>query len=167
MLLTKIKMMIVALLTVTAVAAGAILGARQEFADEPAAAANAKSQKTDEGLLGTWTIVSAERGGQKLPGLLVSEGAWTFAAGDKMTARMHSGAKEFAGTYALDPAKKLREITTTIDNKTQPGIYKLAGDTLTICMGDEITKAGNARPTACSSRGDPKFCRLVFVREHA
>jgi RNA polymerase sigma factor (sigma-70 family) len=122
-----------------------------------------KREKDEKAIAGTWAIVSAERGGQKVPEEAFKGGKWTFAADGKVTARFRPD-KDLGGTYKLDPAKKPKEITiTTDDGKTQPSIYKLDGDTLTICMGD--SDVAKERPTEFATKEGTKVILFVLKRE--
>jgi RNA polymerase sigma-70 factor (ECF subfamily) len=160
MFLSKLKTVAAVALAV-AVAAGTALCVRQALADKPPAAGKGADQKDEEKILGTWALVSAEAGGKKVPEEKVKEARLVFAAGGKWTGKFPKGDQE--GTYKLDPARKPKEITFTgQEGKTQPGVYKLDGDTLTICINEE----GNERPTEFASKEGTKLTLIVFKREN-
>jgi RNA polymerase sigma factor (sigma-70 family) len=133
MLLSKLKVVAAVVLAVSVAAAVVVVGARQALADKPAAAKKEKDQKDEEKILGAWTVESAEEGGQKAPEGAFALAKFVFAAEGKITVTQPDGA-ETEGTYKLDPAKKPKEFTYTNHNGlTATGIYKLEGDTLTVC----------------------------------
>jgi uncharacterized protein (TIGR03067 family) len=162
MLLSQLKVVGALALALTVAAAGTVVWVRQALADEPAAAVKEEAPKDGEKIVGTWAYVSVEVGGQKVPEEEVKEARMLFTAEGKFTADKGKG-KKMAGTYKLDPAKKPKEITTTTDgDKTHLGIYKLDGDTLTICMPEG---EGAERPTEFATREGTKVVLAVLKRE--
>jgi uncharacterized protein (TIGR03067 family) len=105
---------------VFAAAAVVILGAAQPPKDDPAKADLAKLQ-------GEWAVKSIEIAGMplpgELPGKLVIEGAKFGGLGSDMT-------------IVLDPTKTPKEIDLVRGASGQKwmGLYKLDGDTLTLCL---------------------------------
>jgi uncharacterized protein (TIGR03067 family) len=89
-----------------------------------------------EKLVGTWTVVSAEANGQKIPAEALKDFQFIFTA-DSLT-RKKGGKAESGAGYKLDPSKspKWLDMTGTTDGKEQsiPALYKLDGDTLTLCF---------------------------------
>jgi uncharacterized protein (TIGR03067 family) len=92
---------------------------------------------------GTYIVVGMERRGEKMPDKELNEepeAERTFKfEGDKVL--MPGGAKDINVTFKTDGSKNPKEITFTETEKsgkteTQYGIYKLEGDTLTICLVD-------------------------------
>jgi RNA polymerase sigma factor (sigma-70 family) len=160
MLLSRLKVVAAVVLAVTAAVVGTVVGARQTPADKPAAARE-DAVKDQEKILGTWAYVSVEAKGEKVPEE-VKGAKLIFAAEGKFTAMNSKGEKK-GGTWKLDPARKPKEITTTNDKgKTHRGIYKLDGDTLTICMHQED---GADRPTEFATRKDTKVVLVVLERQ--
>jgi RNA polymerase sigma factor (sigma-70 family) len=158
MFLSKLKVVAAVALAV-AVAAGTVLWARQALADKPAAAGKGAAPKDEENILGTWVLVSSEEGGQRAPEELIKEARVTFAADGKMTVKQ--GEKEQEFTYQLDPAKKPKEFNGTNDKgRTVLGIYKLDGDTLTVCFD-----RGGDRPTEFASPAGTTVVLEVLKRE--
>jgi RNA polymerase sigma factor (sigma-70 family) len=159
MFLSKLKVVAAVVLAVTVAAAGTVLCARQALADKPAAAGKDQAPKDEEKILGTWAVVSHEEGGQRAPEEAIKEAKVIFAADGKMTGKQ--GGKEQEFTYKLDPARKPKEFDGTNDKgRTVLGIYKLDGDTLTICFN----RLGD-RPTAFASKEGTTAVLQVLKRE--
>jgi RNA polymerase sigma factor (sigma-70 family) len=156
MFLRKLKVVAAVLLGVTV--AGTIVCARRMPADKPAAAGKDEAPKDGQKILGTWAVASCEVEGQKVPEERFKETRVTFAPEGKWTRK---GDKEEEGTYKLDPAKNPKEITFTTDERgTELGIYKLDGDTLTICLEAN----GNDRPTEFATKEGSMVNLIVFKR---
>jgi RNA polymerase sigma factor (sigma-70 family) len=161
MLLSKLKVVAAVALTLTVVATGTVVWVRQAPADEPPAAAKGEAPKDGEKIVGTWAYASVEVGGRKVPEEDLKEARMVFDAEGKFTANPKG--HEMAGTYELDPTKKPREITTKNgEGRTHLGIYKLDGDSLTICMSEE---AGAERPTEFATKEGSKVVLVVLKRE--
>jgi RNA polymerase sigma factor (sigma-70 family) len=161
MLLSKLKVMAAVLVAVTAAAAGTVVWARQTQAEKPAVAVKEEAPKDEEKIVGTWAYASVETGGQKVSEEQVKEARMVFTAEGKFSATRGRGMK--GGTYKLDSAKKPKELTTTNeDGKNHFGIYKLDGDTLTICMHEED---GAERPTEFATKEGTKLILVVLKRE--
>jgi len=162
MLLNKLKVAGVVLLAVTAAVVGAVVCVRLVLADKPAVANKDKAPKDEEKILGTWALVSYEEGGQKAPEERIKDGKVIFAADGKLTAKLGEREQEF--TYQLDPAKKPKEFSITDDkDRTALGIYKLDGDTLTVCFARPVP--GADRPTEFASKEDTPIVLEVYKRE--
>jgi uncharacterized protein (TIGR03067 family) len=116
-----------------------------------AAPAKKDSDAKEATIVGEWAGEKAVAGGQEKP---VPEGGITFVftADGKLTVKEGSREKPDAGSYKLDPKKDPPEIDIIppADKKDPPvaGIYKLDGDTLTLCFGRD--KEGG-RPTKFES----------------
>jgi RNA polymerase sigma-70 factor (ECF subfamily) len=161
MLLSKVKIVATVLLVVTAAVVGTVVCARPAPAEKPEVAKE-DAVKDEDQILGTWAYVSVEEKGEKVPEEGVKEAKLVFAANGNFTAIRGKGQK-MEGTYKLDPPKRPKEITTTTDKgKKHLGIYKLDGDTLTICMQQED---GADRPIEFATKKDTKVVLVVLKRE--
>jgi RNA polymerase sigma factor (sigma-70 family) len=161
MFLSKVKIVAAAVLALSVAVACTVVGARRALADKPAAAGKEGAQKEEEKIVGTWAFQSLVQGGQKQPEEDVKEAKLTFAPDGKLAAKLPKGEKE--GTYKLDPAQKPKAITlTTETGGTILGIYKLEGDTLTLCMGHEND---NDRPAEFASKEGTKVVLVVLKRQ--
>jgi uncharacterized protein (TIGR03067 family) len=88
---------------------------------------------------GSWTVVSMEFQGKKIPDEKVKElNLQMVFKGDKYS--QHTGGKlDEEGTLKLDPSKKPPTIDLSIETgkdkgKTQLGVYELKGDTLRVSL---------------------------------
>ena len=113
---------------------------RERPAAEPAQDAKQELDK----LQGEWTLVSTEVRGKKRPDtenavskLTISENQWVVTYRD-----FRSNAR---ATIEIDPSKDPKTIDLTLRGEELParGIYKLEGDTLTVCRNATV---GGARP---------------------
>lgn len=129
------------------------------------AAEDKKAVKLD----GTYLIVGIEAGGEKLPDEFVTkqpeaERILTIK-GDKIIS-MKNG-KEDPATFKIDGSKKPAEITITNKkgdkDETIQGIFKVDGDTLTICA-IESDKAAD-RPKEFKTSKDTKSLILILKKQ--
>jgi RNA polymerase sigma factor (sigma-70 family) len=156
MFLSKVKMVAAVVLALGVVVAGAVGGARRALADRPAAAKD-KGPKDEKKILGTWVYKSV-KSGLKVREEVVKAFRTTLTADGKFTADYGRG--EYGGTYKLDPARKPKEMTLRSDKgETILAIYKLEGDTLTICMGKD------ERPTEFAVKEGTQVVLWVLQRK--
>lgn len=111
----------------------------------------APAPKDKPTVVGEWAAESVVAGGKTLPGP-PGGASFTFAADGKL--RVRDGDKvSDDGSYTVDPKKDPAEIDLIppAAQKKPPtqGIYKLDGDTLTLCFHPKDPKAG--RPKAFES----------------
>jgi uncharacterized protein (TIGR03067 family) len=163
MLLNQLKVVGAVLLTLSAVGAGIGLCSRLALADKPAdmpaLVGKVEAPKDDDKILGTWTLVSGVEGGQKAPEERVKDFSVTFVEGGKGTFKLGEREQEF--TFKLDPAKNPKEFSASNDQgKMALGIYKLEGDTLTLCYD-----RGGQRPSEFTSKEGTTIVLEVLRRE--
>jgi uncharacterized protein (TIGR03067 family) len=122
-----------------------------------AVAAPDKEKKDDKDgvkkMEGEWKVTAWEQGGNSLPAEALEGSTWTVR-GDKYTFVMGPNTEE--GTFKLDPAKKPATIdldiaTGNCKGNAQVGIYKVDGDTITICLN---RPGATGRPTEFKSTED-------------
>src|SRR5260370_27457088 len=95
---------------------------------------------------GTWSIVSAEKGGKDAPGNDIKALRFVFSE-DKLTLKI--GEKSVEGSFKIDPSKKPKQIDLTLMDKTGEGIYQFKGDMLELCVSEP--GKGETRPTEFKS----------------
>jgi uncharacterized protein (TIGR03067 family) len=132
-----------------------------------AAAAQDETTKKDLGQIqGTWRLVSRERDGKADPAEAI-KGVLVTHEGDKFSfTGSASGSGAMKGTFKLDATKKPKAVDRMPADgpqkgKTLPGIYRLEGDTLTICVSVE----GKDRPTEFATKPNSGLVLAVFKRE--
>jgi uncharacterized protein (TIGR03067 family) len=122
-----------------------------------------KEDKTDDDRIkATWLLETEEEAGNAKH----AEGkkiAVTFAAEGKGKVAYGIGDREDREfTFQLDATHKPKEITLTAAGETLNGIYKLDGDTLTVCLGQ---KDGVERPKEFATREGHRLTLVVLKRE--
>ncbi len=113
--------------------------------------AGKKADKSDDEVFqGTWSIASLETMGVVTDDEDIKAATVSFAAGS-VTVRF--GGKDMALSYKLDPSKKPKQIDIIEPgngkDQVHQGIYKVEGDTITIC----IAHANGTRPTEFTTNG--------------
>lgn len=110
------------------------------------------------GLVGRWAIESSTLNGNPLP---ISDLVVTYTADGKSESRV-GGKVVQTGTFTFDPKRDPAEIDMTDAaplSVAWPGIYKLDGDTLTICVS-----AHQKRPTTFEPAAGSGLIRTVYKR---
>ena len=127
----------------------------------PVAMAQEKKEKKDqEAIQGSWKVVKLERHGKVNTGAF-REDTWIFKD-DELS--MVGKDKTFAkAAFKLDPSKKPKSIEMPITDgaskgKTRLGIYRIDGDKLMICHGEE-------RPKEFSGEGKAILLEFERVKE--
>src|SRR5262245_31934843 len=107
-------------------------------------------EKTDQKKIqGKWKIESGMKGGKPLPDEIVKSGIVEFDGNKiKSTAKVDGKEQTHEMTFKLDPTKKPKAIDVDMNGKPGLGIYKLDGNTLTICHGED----DDPRPTEFESK---------------
>src|SRR5262245_20346907 len=113
-------------------AAAWLLGAALAACPHAAAAQDKAGGGTSdlERLEGTWEVVAAQKGNEKLPEELLKTIKITFK-GEKLSFEIVGDTKE--GTFKIDSKKNPKEIDLTVDGKTAKGVYAFEGDRLKVC----------------------------------
>jgi uncharacterized protein (TIGR03067 family) len=117
------------------------------------------AKKELEKLQGSWTIMKVERDGDDLGGL--AGGAEMEIEGEKYTA------PGIAASFKLDPSKDPKAIDISYTEgpaagQTVKGIYKLEGDTFTICRA--LAESGD-RPKEFSAPSGSSRMLFEFKRK--
>ena len=115
-------------------------------------------------LQGTWKITAGESEGTSMPEAFLEGGRWSLKDN---TYSFELGDQSEQGKFKLDPSKMPAtidlEITAGNDKgKTQVGIYKLEGDTLTVCFAHPGDKE---RPTKFATKEGTDQLMFVFKRD--
>jgi uncharacterized protein (TIGR03067 family) len=118
----------------------------------------ANDNKDQDKLVGTWTIVAAEKAGARAPDTETKAGKLVFADG-KFSGMVFQ--HELAGSYTTDATKSPCQITLSHDNGTKlTGIYERDGDDLKICISHS-----DEAPTEFATKEGDKSVLLVLKRE--
>jgi len=117
---------------------------------------------------GTWMLVAAEIGGQKLPDERLKDAEAGSAAGKLILNDGRYTYQNDQGTYKISPTEnpKAMDITGTEGpnhGKTFFAIYELAGDSLKICYD----LGGKARPNEFTTRAGTHQFLAIYKRAKA
>ncbi|SRR6266545_6352284 len=130
-----------------------------------AATADDKSDAELKALVGIWKVEKAELGGKDITEVLQVL-KFEILAGGKYTAE-HGDNKD-EGTFTVDPSKKPKQMVVKgmsgpSKGKIIKAIYKLDGDTLTICYDFNADKS--EYPQKFESKPDTKLLLTTYKRE--
>ena len=111
-------------------------------------------------LEGIWQPLYAEIGGEEAPKMML-EKMEVELAGGQYTVRFGGEIYDY-GNYTLDADGHLTLLGTDGPNagRTIPGLFKLAGDTLSICYG-----LAGLRPANFSTGTDPQLYLVNYQRK--
>ncbi|MDB5305846.1 MAG: hypothetical protein JWO38_48 [Gemmataceae bacterium] len=132
-----------------------------------AAGATGKDEKAKDAdlkaMVGKWTVEKAELGGKDITEHLKTL-QFEIRDGGKYTVKIGDETDE--GTFTVDPGKKPRELDVKPTGgpnkgKTVKGLYKLDGDTFTVCYN----LSGGDRPKAFESKPDTTLLLTVYKRK--
>ncbi len=123
-----------------------------------------RAKKADkESIQGEWKVDSAKANGQEPQGdegERIKGSTWTITA-DKITVTFKG--EDRVSSYEIDAAAKPKIINVMTEKEgTFKGIYKLDGDTLTICAS--VGRGDNERPTEFESKEGGFTMLLVLKR---
>jgi uncharacterized protein (TIGR03067 family) len=108
-------------------------------------------------LRGTWNVVTVELAGAPLQGAIPK----MIFTEDRCTLVDHKGAQTGSWPYKLDPSKDPPTIDVYKADVTSQGIYRLVGETLTICLNNG---QGGDRPTDFVTKPDDLSIMLFVLR---
>ena len=122
-----------------------------------------KDKKDEEKIQGTWTIVSAQSGGENKPAD-ETKAIKFIIKGDLIT--IQDPKREEKATFKLDSTKKPKTIDlipSEKEGKGEPvlGIYELKDDDLKICF---VHGGKGGRPTEFASKADTNLSLIVLKR---
>jgi RNA polymerase sigma factor (sigma-70 family) len=112
-------------------------------------------------LEGVWTLIAMESAGKKASDDEVKKNAVSLdCAGDKAVVRQ--GGELHAARVRLDPAKEPKQIDLIVArHEVHQGIYRLEGDTLTICKSHPPAE----RPTAFATKAGARWPLLLVFKK--
>ena len=116
----------------------------------------------NQSLEGVWQPLYAELGGDEAPKMML-EKMEVELAGDRYTVRF-GGIAADVGTYTVDADGHLTLTGVAGPNagRTIPGLFKFAGDALSICYG-----LGGIRPANFTTGKDPSLYLVNYRRKVA
>jgi len=118
----------------------------------------AAAQDTQASIQGNWQIVALQDGGRTAPAEVLEGAEWVIT-GDLIVQR--AGGQTLELSYTLDPSKIPEWIDLKAEGRTMLGIYKLDGDTLTVCFSEA---RGAERSTAFESKLESVNDVLIVLR---
>jgi uncharacterized protein (TIGR03067 family) len=140
-----------------------LLACAVQAADEPASAD--KKNADAAALSGTWSMNVSEEDGQKMAAedlkkldirLTLKDGKYTVQTAGDTTEQ---------GAFTLDTVQKVKTVDIipadgSMKDKKIQAIYKLEGDTLTVCYD----MSGSMRPTSFATKAGTSYFLAVYTR---
>jgi uncharacterized protein (TIGR03067 family) len=165
MLFAKIRVVLAVVLALAVLGVGG-LTYNTLADDKPGAKKEEKARSDLEKLQGTWVVVSMESGAGKAPEDEVK--GITFVVKDERATLNQGEGKSMDAVLKLDPGKSPKEFDMTVNEggreEVHLGIYKLEGDTFTLCK----SHPPDGRPTEFTTKEGSKFPIVaVFKRKAA
>ena len=123
-----------------------------------------QAEDARKALEGTWTATQAERDGKSAGDVVGHRLSFT---GSRFQIQSKDGETLYAGTFRVDPAPKPAAIDFehtegVLKGKAWTGIYRLDGDTLTVC--DSVPNLDKPRPAAFEAKGGAGYVLITFKR---
>jgi|SRR5579864_205066 len=117
-------------------------------------------------LQGTWDMVSGERAGETVPDAIASKTRLVLT--DRRQYTLTAGSEVESGIFLFDQRKRPRQIEFSPSEGSSRGmklfgIYKLEGDTLTVCFAGP----GKPRPTEFTTKSGSGQVLYVMKRMKA
>jgi RNA polymerase sigma factor (sigma-70 family) len=143
-------------------------GAGEGNPPAPTARVAATPQTEREKLQGSWQVVSMEKAGQRTPAGQEFPGMGFRFSGDQWS-MLVQGNQTPLMPCVLDPSQEPKAIDCTmLPGKTLLGIYRVEGDSLTLCLDFDPAGTGGKRPTTFRTQPDaPDVTLFVLRREPA
>jgi uncharacterized protein (TIGR03067 family) len=166
MLLAKLRTALATLLALAALGLGAWgLAYRTLAADKPGGAKEGTAKADLERLQGTWELVSMEMGDREVPAEEIK--GFTLVIKDDQATLSDGKGRTQEAVLKLDPAKDPKEIDMAVNedgkDEVHKGIYKLKGDTLTLCK----SHPPDERPGAFGTKEGSKWPAVFVFKKQA
>ena len=122
------------------------------------------AQEAQKNLQGTWAATKAERDGKAADDVVGNRLSFT---GNRFRIQSRDGKPLYSGTVRVDPGAKPAAIDFEHTEGAQQGtawkgIYRLDGDTLTVC--DNAPNLDKARPAAFEAKSGSGYVLITFKR---
>jgi uncharacterized protein (TIGR03067 family) len=115
-----------------------------------------------EAIQGEWRVVYGEMDGKALAPEIYKGQTWTFGAQKISMGR--NGQEVISVRYKLDTAKQPKQIDVAAEGRSGSGIYKLEGDTLTVCAPTGPDSETIARPSEFKTKPGSSTVLTKFER---
>lgn len=131
----------------------------------PVVAEDKKADADLKAMVGNWKVEKAELGGKDITEHLKTM-KFDITDGGKYTVEI--GDEKDAGAFTVEPGKAPKQLTVKPTGgpnkgKTVKAIYKIDGDTFTVCYDHDADKG--TYPTKFESKPDTTHLLIVYKRE--